>query len=1804
MVSEVGPSNSERWYHQSLLVSLQKNTSEQLKIGRNFFLGNLDGMYYIVNNQTFSVFDESNALLFQTNLEDSIENVYPLFDLKAAVIRCYGNKLKVFLPDVPELHDFPVTLEKVGDIRVRCWTNGTMDVVVFVADSERIILPGITPHSFRNAVINKELNFFTDNVDCAPLKEVGPPIALLCNTERPDVAVSISLRHRLKVTIFEDSLAHKCNDYDILCFTSTLESMSSFVKTEFVGSGYFVVLTQQRQLFLFNAIAGVYSGKLHDVSDVTDFAVSLRSQHKLSLSFDIYTLHQRMCGLVLEIRTYPARTLHLSVPLSGSSPLLFSRCELKSEPILVEQGEAALNVSTFLVTDLTDRLKLLIQEKKFAEARQFAVNFGLGTSLVSKMELLACLEMLAESAERFSSPTLGDQLNSLLSSCDSTCRKAVELLSEIEVLESPEVVLKLAIDAVIPRLEYQFKLLETITLKLPRDANKSREAVLDTLKRLEAFSQLHKYRKLSRTSWIKFTSARITSEFIECFSGWEEYSDGFKLWSMYRTNLMSEMNLSSVEAFLSLISLKPLTSSGDGGTSGSSLLEVESTLHAWLGAELVPSLLCSCPLALPLVAAWLVNRVKQLEKLVNDSVANCPFEWPGTAIAWVEGLLSNAKLTGSRSEITPQEEVNLLVSGLCSRSPEVDPFYPLRCLLFDLVTVKELLEKYNFRLSLEDCGNLDAKSIAIKLVDVAVTSRGESDDCAPVVPRVANFIKERGLNSDIVYCDYCYSILAVEPTTLLHLPSPSKNETKQLPMPDSTITAELIQRACLAASWITSLGCRYKAAQFLVKVAPLPWPLQLHSVVDSVLADHSLARRGRENSAFRILSRQSNRAKAAAILSEYEIDFDDRHPSGLTRTLSALLLHAPPPWLKAPQLASSFHSCRSRQEVHADALRVARLLSPASATYTFAVAHLQLAIGQALHVSGACPVNNRERVDYVVLTVFKELLSLEMAGCQNFVEKLFATALRDLASSWATNCCGTECSSIYLDLFACISLEAVRTCGLHSNVVKEARQCLRYIQLSQKILQHHLTPGFAIFSQLQPPLKISAASIKSLFEQCGATDPFEPRVVSLFNLLLRWTKTCNETTDVDILLVEAWLSDQRSLRAVVMATKQLLERLMMRRSGLAISQNALQQLVTDALLPFVIKMKDDLEFDQVASLLECIRALLESTLSEDIFSRKQRCIINLLTCITVVFSKLSQKFCPSQEFCGLSGLLLEWKFSLLFDEKIPENVDQEMVQSLSLASLQWLLRLMQSLRNKDLESGVALLSEGLHLAAEYASKLGLEISVSIPMVGSLTSLFSEDLYDGSQQFSQKSDQDSHMDQLNSNLRGDLVELMSRVLCEYVSQWMSFSLARLFSATRLDLPLAFGLAVCLPLTTSSSQLRQIVAANPRAANKTQVVASMIFKAANLLPSDGSPQLIEMARGLSVNAKWDAALRVYGLRLSRRDPRPDVVLGHLLEIVPLSCSLTATQQPPLCSTFSTPKPVPPVIEIVEFCRDFNLDPRQSLLQHLKILLESPFPDKLSVCGDGLKCFREYSLAKLSRAAEIHKALLNFASLDRAFEEEVLVVLLKLLFAKTSPYDYEQLRFLLNAISCSEDMDQAPKMYSLLTFLRRYKLQHDPSGYSHEKSPGSASIEDLSDTSGYILQKYRLPFHPLCSSSGFPYISNEINRANMYKWLKLDGIMKWGLSDSIRIAVVSNGFRSLQKLGVLRLMPQKITPAAAPGLGRFFSYTVPASSAPPESWKEALACRSVIRSFLTSAYHTLLPVANRMSVLGFLGVTRGRE
>ncbi|EUB59861.1 hypothetical protein EGR_05337 [Echinococcus granulosus] len=1318
-------------------------------------------------------------------------------------------------------------------------------------------------------------------------------------------------------------------------------------------------------------------------------------------------------GLSFEVRTYPARKLRISMPLTTQFSSMFSRNHLSSEPILVEQEGIHLKVSTFLITDLADHLKVLVQEKRFAEARQFAMRHNLSTLLISQFEFLACLETLVANAEKISVPLDAATTNMVISDCDSICERAIKLLDD------------------------------------------------------------------------------------------------------FTTDLTSDLTLHSVNAFLSILSLKPLSSGCENPEIEGLLVETENALHVWLGTELVPALVSNCPSALPLLSKWLVNRVKRLEGSIKSSGGHHYFDWPETAITWAEGLLSKVKPASCQDEVTSQEEVDFLISGLYSRSAEVDPFYDVRCLLFDLITIKDLLDKYNFKLDLDSCGTMDAKSVAFKLMDVAVTSHSDSDKNTSLVDRVANFIRERGLHADSVYCDYCFDLLtAFNSNKLSQTTATFTVDGKQLTPTESITTADLIHRTCLVASWITSLDYRCKIAQFLAKVTPMPWPAQLHVFVDSVLAD--------------------------CILGRYGVELDMRPGFGLARSLFGLLLHASPPWMPAP--CSSLpvsRSPRTRQEVLADALQVARLLAAPSeystdstitASHTLALIHLRLALHQTLLRPTDHLHDVHQRVHYLLSIVFEEVLTLGRTGGQSFVETLFTEVLHDLAALWDVTRCSFECAPLYLEVFACTALEATRLCGPHSTVGKEAAHWLRYVQVGQKILRHlEVCKGDGdvfILHHLPIPGRSDETILPFAFKHSPSGGPFDSQNVALFNLLLQWTRTEQvgklEEADVDVLFVEAWLTDKPS-ETVVMVMKQLLERLKMKSEGDVVNPRIAHRFVAGKLMPFIAELAVRSQFDQVAFLLECVRDLLESA-----FSRG------------------------------------------------------------------------------DAETITVLISEGLRLAVEYATKLDLVISVSLPMVGALTSLCFEEVYDGSLRVAESSVQEDPTVEMSVvNARRDLMEHLFAVLREHVNQWMSHALGRLFCAPRLDLPLAFGLAVNLPFSTSGSQLRQIVAANPRAANRIQVIASMMFKAAAYLPIEASQQMIEMAQGLFMNAKWDAALRIYGLRLSRRDPRPDVVLGHLLDILPHLCRPFSVTNPlSLDSSTGDSRPLPPISQIVEFCEDFHQDVRQALLKHLEILLQTSFSQKLSASGavDDLKSFREYSEAKLGRASDVHKALLQFAFPGSDFREETLVTFLKRNFATTSPYDYEQLYFLLDCIGCYEDMDQAPRMCALLEFLQRYNFRPTRDALSNQ-SLAAPSTEDSPGSQDLLLKKHRLPFHPLCSASGFVYFEKEIDYSNVYKWLKLDDFMKWNLSDNIRIAVVSNSLKSLQKNGLLRLMPLKVVPSTLPVATKFFHHTLPVQRASPEVWEEALACKRIIRSCLLRAYQHLLPVKNRMKLLMFLGETFSR-
>lgn len=128
----------------------------------------------------------------------------------------------------------------------------------------------------------------------------------------------------------------------------------------------------------------------------------------------------------------------------------------------------------------------------------------------------------------------------------------------------------------------------------------------------------------------------------------------------------------------------------------------------------------------------------------------------------------------------------------------------------------------------------------------------------------------------------------------------------------------------------------------------------------------------------------------------------------LSRTLSALLLHAPPPWRPAPRLTTGAPSF-TRQDVLTDALETSRLLSVPSADpmRAFCAVHLELAIGQAASLGAneqQCESAACEHVDYVN-SVFDELLA---KVAPDWAEWLFGNGLCQLQGLWDFTQCGNE----------------------------------------------------------------------------------------------------------------------------------------------------------------------------------------------------------------------------------------------------------------------------------------------------------------------------------------------------------------------------------------------------------------------------------------------------------------------------------------------------------------------------------------------------------------------------------------------------------------------------------------------------------------------------------------------------------------------------------------------------------------------------------------------------------------------------
>ena len=69
----------------------------------------------------------------------------------------------------------------------------TVDVMVNLADSTSIVLPNITKQSFNKAILDNDVEFFTDKLLSAVVLKCDSPLVVFCTTDRSEISVAISL---------------------------------------------------------------------------------------------------------------------------------------------------------------------------------------------------------------------------------------------------------------------------------------------------------------------------------------------------------------------------------------------------------------------------------------------------------------------------------------------------------------------------------------------------------------------------------------------------------------------------------------------------------------------------------------------------------------------------------------------------------------------------------------------------------------------------------------------------------------------------------------------------------------------------------------------------------------------------------------------------------------------------------------------------------------------------------------------------------------------------------------------------------------------------------------------------------------------------------------------------------------------------------------------------------------------------------------------------------------------------------------------------------------------------------------------------------------------------------------------------------------------------------------------------------------------------------------------------------------------------------------------------------------------------
>ncbi|PVD19763.1 hypothetical protein C0Q70_20254 [Pomacea canaliculata] len=316
------------------------------------------------------------------------------------------------------------------------------------------------------------------------------------------------------------------------------------------------------------------------------------------------------------------------------------------------------------------------------------------------------------------------------------------------------------------------------------------------------------------------------------------------------------------------------------------------------------------------------------------------------------------------------------------------------------------------------------------------------------------------------------------------------------------------------------------------------------------------------------------------------------------------------------------------------------------------------------------------------------------------------------------------------------------------------------------------------------------------------------------------------------------------------------------------------------------------------------------------------------------------------------------------------------------------------------------------------------------------------------------------------------------------------LVKIFSAKSVDCKMALAYLLSVPRKVSISCLNRSISSCGLNFRKLRAIASVGVCLGHLLKETS---VIATCQELETGASW-------GVRLAKAkvDFKEAFKGGVSAKRDIIACLAH-------CKEAS-------IAMVTEFCHDFKLDLEDGYMVYLEHLLIWPIS-----LGDG-----DYvSSTSAPHALQLKHAQITVSAIINLQGQNQLLKKLKALYKKASPYDYENIEFLLTEINKLEPTPLYQKGLQLVNYLKVYNRHNPPSDY--ELSSVVKQKDDAVELGSPVdlLTRWsaeRLPVHLLLDGDAWKIITSELQAETVTIWLQIAQLLNLS-TDEIYLMTVQN-------------------------------------------------------------------------------------